>query len=116
MNDDHAGNLIQMLDAAEEKDFETPYIEVVLKDFVMVMEAEDRSDREVMYFEIISARWGSSTNQKYKQRFTIGPHTAVGWNIGGKTWINFKMALRVFHRLSNRNLQKVPGIILVVEL
>ena len=50
------GNLFHILDAAEEKDFEAA-IEVFLKGIDMVVEAEDRSDREGMYFGRISARY-----------------------------------------------------------
>ena len=44
-----------MLDATEENDFENA-IEVFLKGAEMIVEAEDRSDREGVYLERISAR------------------------------------------------------------
>ena len=48
-----------MLDVAEENDFENA-IKVFLKGTEMVVDAEDRSDRKVLYFGRISAV-GSAT-------------------------------------------------------
>ena len=45
------GNLVQILELAEENDFENT-IEVFLKRTEMVVEVEDRSDREGMYLKI----------------------------------------------------------------
>ena len=54
MSEGLRAHLFQMLDATEENNFENT-IEVSLKGTEMVVEAEDRSDREGVYLERISA-------------------------------------------------------------